>query len=436
MIDVAIIGAGPAGATAARLLADAGVTPLLIDDNREAGGQIWRAGSALQDPRGDALRSAVAALPRRTGAQVVDAAPGRLMLLDAEGRLETIEAKAILIAAGALEQFLPVTGWERPGVVGLGGLQILLKAGGIVPKGPVLLAGAGPLLYLVAAQLTGAGVPVSAVVDRAGLPPLLGLAALPSQLVRGIGFELTLRRAGVPILRNTELVEIGVDWALTDSGERFPAPVIGLGYGLRPNIELFLLLGCALDHDPVLGGWHPRRTDALETTVPGVFAAGDCAGIGGVEMALAEAPLVAAGILRYLDRRVPFDTERSVRRRRRVDRFRRAVGTWSALPAGLACDDRTMLCRCEGVPAGAVRRAVDDGLDGLGPVKMATRAGMGYCQGRVCSTALTLAIAERTGIAAAGVLPPSLRRPLRPVPIGAYVEAQARLDLESDRALD
>jgi NADPH-dependent 2,4-dienoyl-CoA reductase/sulfur reductase-like enzyme len=424
MMPVAIIGAGPAGATAARLLADAGVTPLLIDDNREVGGQIWRVGPALQDVRGDALRASVADLPRRRGAQVVDIAPGRIVLLDADEKLETVEAEAILIASGALEQFLPVTGWTRPGVHGLGGLQILMKAGGLLPKGPVLLAGAGPLLYLVGAQLVKAGVELSAVIDRAGLPSLPGLLTLPDQLLRGIGFELTLRRAGVPVLRRTELAEIGEDWAVTDRGERFPASVIGLGYGLRPNIELFSLLGCALDHDPVLGGWYPRRSDALETSVPGIFAVGDCAGIGGVEMALAEAPLAASGILRRLGQTGSLETATAKRRRARVDRFRRAVGAWSALPAKLGCDDRTLLCRCERVSAGAVREAISSGLDGLGPVKMATRAAMGLCQGRVCSTALSLEIASTMG-GAAPVAPPSLRRPLRPVPIAAYLDDES-----------
>lgn len=422
MSRVAIVGAGPAGATAARLLANAGASPLLIDDNRDAGGQIWRAGPLLQDSRGDALRKSVEGIDRRTSAQVVDIAPRRVVLLDAEGKLETVDAEIILIASGALEQFLPVKGWERPGVFGLGGLQILTKAGGILPNGPVLLAGSGPLLYLVGSQLVAAGIPVSAVVDRAGLPPVAGMIAMPGQLIRGVGFELTIRRAGVPILRRTDLTEIGEDWARTSAGERFDASVIGLGYGIRPNIELFSLLGCVLDHDPSLGGWYPRRSAALETSVDGVFAAGDCAGIGGVEMALVEAEIAAGAILHRLGKSAPSSIATSASRRRRIDRFRRAVGAWAALPKKLECDDAALLCRCEGVSAGAVRQAVATGLDAIGPVKMATRAGMGLCQGRVCSTALTLAITGNSERAPATVAPPSLRRPLRPVPIDAYVK--------------
>lgn len=122
--------------------------------------------------------------------------------------------RMLLAAPGAVEIAVPVPGWQRPGVFGLGGLQLLLKGAGTVPTGPVVLAGAGPLLYLLAAQFRAARVPVAAVIDaaaRPGFSTLLGLAAQPSLLAAGIGHRWRLLWGGIPVLRRHAVTAVDGD---------------------------------------------------------------------------------------------------------------------------------------------------------------------------------------------------------------------------------
>lgn len=198
---------------------------------------------------------------------------------------------------------------------------------------------------------------------------------------------------------------------------------------MRPNIELTRLAGAEHGWDTGLGGWFPKRTDALETTVPGLFAAGDGAGVLGVDNALDEGIIAAAAIARRLDRGGILDWRAAAaagrRQRRRV--FREALADWSALRPGIfaAADAETVVCRCEDVTAGEIAEAVRLGYRAPGPLKMATRAGMGLCQGRVCATAVQHLLAEAAGIDPGAVPPPSVRAPLRPVPLDGFTEMAA-----------
>lgn len=448
---VVIVGAGPAGANAALALAAAGMRSIVIDDNPRAGGQIFRVGSdetagpVKPDPRGVRLRARLAEradmIEHRAGHQVIGAtAERRLTIAPPDGPAESIDAEALVVATGAVEVFVPVPGWTLPGVFGLGGLQILLKQSSLVPDRPVVLGGAGPLLYLVAAQMVKAGAKLAAVVDAADWPSprqLVGLAAMSKLLRQGIGHVLALKRAGVTVYRRAAI--IGIDGADGVSAVRVarlrpdwtaePEPlatigcgIVGLGYGVRPNTELTGLIGCAHAYDPATGAWFVRRDEDLATTIPGVYAIGDGAAIGGVENALAEGIVVAASILRRFALPMPAGlVERATGARRRKSRrvrFRAALNAWSGLRDGLfslATPD-TIVCRCEGVTCAAIAAAAAAGFHELRAAKLHSRAGMGLCQGRVCSDAAARIVAAAAGVAveAAGMARPRL--PLRPVP--------------------
>jgi len=449
---VVIVGAGPAGASAAIALARAGIASVLLDDNPQAGGQIFRPrsdGSAPplgHDARGAVLRETLhqhaALIDHRRGHEVVAVYPGpRLWVAGPEGVYQ-LAAEHLVLAAGAVEIGVPVPGWTLPGVYALGGLQILAKSAASVPAGRTVLAGAGPLLYLVAAQLVSVGVAVSDVVDAAALPTpgqIAGMARAPELLLRGFGFELVLRRRGVAIHRRSAVVEVrgdeaareavvaplGDDWTPRSGARRtIPLDVLGMSFGLRPNTELTQLAGCEHDHDAAAGGWRVRRGAGYVTSVANVYAIGDGAGIGGVDTALAEGTIFGRDLAQRLGAtNATLDAEALEARDRLASfaAFRRALVDWSGLRPGIfrAARAETVVCRCEDVRVADLDLALEAGLALPRGLKLRTRAGMGLCQGRTCSPAIQQRIAEKAGLSPAEVPMPTVRVPLRPVPVAA-----------------
>ncbi len=452
-MSVVIVGAGPAGASVAIALARSGVASGLLDDNPQAGGQIFRPrsdGNAPllgHDARGSVLREALrqhaSLIDHRRSHEVVAVYPGpKLWIAAPESRAYELMAEPLVLAAGAVEVSVPVPGWTLPGVYTLGGLQILAKASATVPSGKTVLAGAGPLLYLVAAQLVSAGVAVSDVVDAAAFPTagqIAGMARVPGLFLRGLGFELTLRRHGVAIHRHSAVVEVIGDGAVSEvvvaplgddwtprAGDRIRlrADVAGMSFGLRPNTELTQLAGCEHDYDPAAGGWRVRRDAGCATSVPNIFAVGDGAGIGGVDTALAEGAILGQELARRQGKtNAVLDAEAKEARRQLpwLAAFRRALAEWSGLRPGIfrAADAATMVCRCEDVRVGDIDQALDAGLALPRGLKLRTRAGMGLCQGRTCSPAVQHRIAEKAGLPLAELPLPTVRVPLRPVPVSA-----------------
>jgi NADPH-dependent 2,4-dienoyl-CoA reductase/sulfur reductase-like enzyme len=453
---IAIVGAGPAGLAAAIALAEAGIASTLIDDNRDGGGQIFRAGATLPpslpgiDPRGRELRQRLTALAyridhRRATEVVAIDAERRLWLADEAGRAEELQPDAVILCPGAVELFAAVPGWTLPGVFGLGGLQILLKSG-VVPEGPVVLAGAGPLLRLLAAQLLACGVELAAVVDAAPLPSASALADMtrePALLARGLALEAAILKARVPLLRQhaviaiegsgaverIEVAPVDADWRFTGASRRqLHAAVLGLGFGLRPNVELTLLAGAEHAFDPALGGWHVRRGPDLESSLRNIFVAGDGAGVQGVDAALAEGAIAAyaAAVRLALPNAAALypAAARARDRLTRLARFRHGLAAWSAPRAGIfaAASPDTMVCRCEDVTRGEITAALEAGFTDMRALKLRTRAGMGLCQGRVCAPMLQHLVAASTRRAPAAIPLPTARPPLRPVPAAALAE--------------
>jgi NADPH-dependent 2,4-dienoyl-CoA reductase/sulfur reductase-like enzyme len=431
-------------------LAEAGVPSVLLDDNAEAGGQIFRTGPGAarlpalpgKDARGDDMRAAMYArkdlIAYRPETQVVGLHAGPVVwAVDRDDRAERLTPRALVLATGAVEVSVPVPGWTLPGVYGLGGLQGLVKSSALVPGGPVVLGGCGPLLYLLAAQLATLGVEIAAVIDAAASPSMaevIGMASRPALLARGIGFELALRRRGIPILRGHAIVEIVGDdaprevivsaldaaWRPREGSRRIPANVVGLGYGIRPNLELSLLAGCEHDFDQRRGGWHVRRDSDLMTTVEGVYAAGDGAAVGGVDRAVADGSAVAWSICRRL-RHAAAGTARELAG---FDRFRDAIADWSAIRPGIfeATVADTVICRCEDVRRADLEAGLIKGIDLPRGLKMATRMGMGLCQGRTCTPALQHLTARATGRPLADIPLPTVRTPVRPVSMAALAQ--------------
>lgn len=444
---VAIIGAGPAGLSCARRLAAHGLPVLLIDDNAQAGGQYFRqlppafrvapgAKLARDQARAEALLATLAQpLVTWWPDTTVWAQPEPLTLAYA-GRAGAgrIRVRAIVVAAGAHDRPLPFHGWDLPGVMTAGGCLNLIKGQGMIPGGRIGLVGNGPLLLVVAYSLLKAGAEIAVIAEAAPraawLGQLPGLAAAPKLLWKGLTYLSAIRRARIPFLhRHVAVAAEGADSVssitlapLRSDGtpaaqkRRFGVDALVTGYGLAPSSEMTRLLGCAHRFDAARGGWIPERSAALECSIPLVFAVGDCAGIGGAEIALLEGEVVADHLAsRFLG------TPRSSRAAtalRRLDRFRDAL---NAVYAGAGtpwpADTETTICRCEELSLAALQEAAGACHASLSAFKSMTRLGMGRCQGRNCLRSAAHLVGAAHGVAPGTLVPPRARAPVRPIPI-------------------
>ncbi|MFI8950032.1 NAD(P)/FAD-dependent oxidoreductase [Streptomyces sp. NPDC053750] len=448
--DLAVIGAGPAGLAAALAAAARGVRVTVVDAADRPGGQFFRQPAAELGARRpqalhhqwrtwERLRDGLAAsdvrvltdhhvwfVEERNGAFTVHALVG-----PGQEEPATVHARAVLLATGGYEHVLPFPGWTLPGVVTAGGAQAMLKGGLVVPGRTAVVAGTGPLLLPVATGLAAAGVRVAALVESADPKRVARHArALAGKLPEGAGHAARLLRHRVrPLTRHTVVRAhgddrlTGVTVAALDAdghvrrgtGRHIPCDTLAVGHGMLPHTDLADGLGCRPDGPTVAVDAEQR------TSVPGVWAAGEATGIGGAALALAEGHIAGRSIAARLRGTEPDPAlwAPAARSRERLRACATALDAAFTPPAHWTdrVTDDTVVCRCEEVTAGAVREAVDGlGAGDVRTVKLLTRAGMGWCQGRMCATAVA-------GLAGCEPTPP--RRPFaRPVPLGVLARPQ------------
>ena len=416
--DVLVVGAGPAGLAAAQAAVEQGALVGVVDDNPNAGGQIWRGDPEQQsDPRAHHLWSALSSSRRMVflpQARVLYAPqPGHLLVQTASASA-TLEYTKLVLATGARERLLPFPGWTLPGVTGAGGLQALSKGGYPLQGKRVVVAGSGPLLLAAAATLRSKGAHIVAIVEQAATPALLrfgiGLLATPSKLTQALQLGAQLR--GVPYLRNSYVLSAHGDGTLQSvqiqrSGvpevETLQCDYLACGYGLLPNVELAQAMGCATASE---NGQTVVKVDALQmTSVPGIYCAGEGTGVGGVDLALAEgriAGLAASGHEAF--------AQAAIGDRDHWKKFAaRLARTFVLRPElrTLAGDD-TIVCRCEDVCHGDLRTHT-----GWRSAKLQTRCGMGPCQGRICGGATEVLYGWR---------PDAVRMPISPARISSIID--------------
>jgi D-hydroxyproline dehydrogenase subunit alpha len=451
-VEVAVVGAGPGGLNAALAAARVGAKVTLIDSHRHPGGQYFRqpgAGLRVSHPmrhqrEGQALWESVSVAGVRFLPETVvwGAFDGNLLALHGPQEPAYVQARAIVLATGAYDRPVAFPGWTLPGVMTAGAAQTLLKHQRILPGKRILLAGTGPLQVVLAAELARAGARVVAVLEGARLSTesVRHIGALWGQwqrMLEGLGSRLFLLRQGVPFRQGWGIVEargtaqvesatiarLDSEWRpVKGSQETLDCDTICLGYGFIPLNTLSRLLGGKQEWRPDLGGEVPVRDRQMQTSVPGVYAVGDGAGVGGGPLALAEGEI--AGIAAAA--RIGHDAPRAERpgqrlsqwlaRERRFQRMYAALFTPGPGLYELGRDD-TVLCRCEEVMQADVRRAVALGADSANEVKAITRCGMGDCQGRMCAHLVAHCIARETRrpVAEIGLFPP--RPPIFPIPI-------------------
>jgi len=456
---VIVVGAGPAGTRAAELLVAAGLRPLVVDEAADNGGQIYRRQPAgfrrpatalygTESGRATALHAAFDALRERIEHWPESLAwnlrDGVLHVLRGE-RSHALPFDALILATGATDRLIPLPGWTLPGVFTLGGAQIALKAQACAIGRRMAFLGSGPLLYLVAAQYAKAGAEVAAVLDTAPASarwralPLM--AARPALLAKGAALLARLRRAGVPVHRGVTPLRLEPDASGTRLGgiafrqaggreARLDCDAAGLGWHLRAETQLADLAGCAFDFDPVSRQWLPRIDEDGRSTVPGLYLAGDGVRLLGADGAEIAGRLAALAVLRDLGITPPQGADATALRRQQqaMDRFRQGLAIAFPWPAALAASlpDETLVCRCEAITAGELRRSAG-ALDApeMNRAKAFSRVGMGRCQGRMCGLAGAeiLAAARGVPVEEAGRL--RGQAPVKPLPIAALQEEEA-----------
>ena len=419
--DVAILGAGPAGAAAGAEASARGLRTLVIDEQVVAGGQVYRTSPPLggDDPEGDRLRDSLAAsnaslrLAHRLWNVERNDEGYRLFAVGPEGAFET-GARALIVATGAQERFVPFRGWDLPGVMGLAAATILVKSQRILPGRNVVVAGAGPLLYAVAHAIVESGGRVAALVDAQPRAAwwTIDLLSRPDLLRRGISWLSALRRANVPILRQSvveEVIRDGDAMFASVDGRAIACDAVCCGFGLLPSTDVTRLLGAAHAFDAALGGWHVVVDDDQRCDVPGLYAAGDVAGIRGAASALLQGLIAAQALAGH--------ATTGKAERDKASRFGRAMTRIAQVgdQAIASIPSDVTMCVCERLPRRVIESAIDDDCLTINDVKSATRCGMGPCGGRMCEDAVARLIAIKTSRTREEIGMATGRPPLRPV---------------------
>lgn len=448
---VIIVGAGPAGVRCAEALVESGLKPTVIDEGQRDGGQIYRRqpegfrrsyatlyGSEADKAqalhrRFDALRSRLDYRPETLAWNVAD---GYLHVVR-DTRCAALRYDALVICAGATDRVMPLTGWNMAGCYSLGAAQIALKSQACAIGRRVVFVGTGPLLYLVAAQYVKAGARVEAVLDtsplHARLRALPALAARAATMINGVALMAALRRAkvvlatGITPVRITGSAESGVDGIVfrdADGRQQTMAcDAVALGYHVRPETQLADIARCEFHFDAATRQWLPQVDSDGRSSVPGVYLAGDGARVLGADGAEVAGKLAALAVLADLGRSVP-DTELASLRRAmmKMDRFR--LGLAHAFPwpheQAAALPDEAVVCRCETVTAGELRRTVREmGASEVNRAKAFSRVGMGRCQGRYCGHAAAEIVADAAGLPLQQVGRLRAQAPVKPLSLAA-----------------
>lgn len=427
--SLVIIGAGPAGLSAAVVAAEHGIDVALLDEQAAPGGQIYRSMESIPPERARLLGAEYQRGSKLVSAlrdSDVDYFPDtQVWSLNHKREIGLLHGKTavlitadqVLLASGAMERPLPFPGWTLPGVMNAGAGQILFKAHGIVPADGVVLAGSGPLLLLLAWQYLHAGVKIKAVLD---LTPMSNhLRALPHlprallaghYLLKGMAYKKDLKQAGISTLHNVselhangnELLD-SISFRHKGQQQTINTELLLTHFGVTPHIHLSQAAGCRHNWNKSQQCWSPQVDDWGNSSINGILIAGDGAGIGGARTAEHAGRLAALQVVYALGRIKKQKRNRLARNDRKwmseerhirpfLEAFFHIPGKLLSVP-----DDNTVVCRCEEVTAGEIRLAVADGHGDSNQVKFLTRCGMGPCQGRMCAEAVAHIVARAGG---------------------------------------
>lgn len=452
--EIVVVGAGPGGLSAAAAAAQCGAQVTLIDAHPVPGGQYYHqppdrfrqlATSRQKDGRKLWQHVTDAGVKILSDTTVWNLDGKKTLSIYGPNGINTVRAQIVILSTGAYERTAAFPGWTLPGVITAGAAQILLYHR-VKPGLRVLAAGTGPLQLVTAANLVKAGIDVVSVLEAARITPSMnGALALLGQWGRiheGLRSISRLLQNGVPYrigwgivaAHGTDKVEgaiiarLDAEWRPVVGSEReVTCDTICTGYGLIPFNALARMAGAEQTWSLEVGGEILVRDETMQTTIPGVYAIGDGAGIGGYRMAMVEGAIAGAAAAIALQkggpiaRKMMMNAAPGLRHEKRFQRYYASLFTPRPGLIDLMKGD-TIVCRCESVARGKIDGAIRSGACTLQEIKAITRCGMGECQGRVCGPQIALLLSEKTGKSLEAIGAFSARPPIFPIPAGSFLK--------------
>ncbi|MBQ4861137.1 NAD(P)/FAD-dependent oxidoreductase [Pseudoalteromonas sp. MMG013] len=449
---VVIVGGGPAGTATAAHLGKFGIASTVVDEASKIGGVIYRGPlrSTLTLPHlDDNLKRAMAALQRRydnnvkhisllTNTRVLGPEGKKNLLVSKDERLENLAYEELVVATGCHERSIPFQGWQLPGVMLMGGVQLQLKSGLVKPGSKMALVGTGPLLPLVACQLHKSGVEVAGVYEASQFGKLakeaVALLNKPKLTLSGLSMMGYLKKHDIPFhygwgvvkalgdhsVSSVVVAPYNAQWqADLQNTKTIEVDAVGVGYGFVARSQLAMLLGVEHEYSNVSGSI-PILDRWQHSNVKNVYIAGDSSGLLGADAAICEGQIAA---IRIAERRGVLNAKQAaqhagkvMRKLDRIKRFRYGFDRFSARQKGLMAlaQPETIVCRCEKTTRAQVDIALAQGVKDITSLKMRTRIGMGDCQGKTCSSYAVDRLHQAGCIDDIGTIKP--RFPLDPIP--------------------
>lgn len=452
--DLVIVGAGPAGLAAACAASSCGLEVNLVDEQSSPGGQLFR---NIESPLGQSSlnakeRAEGMALARNFRSSSVSYHPDTIVWglspnrvsCTTDGKTKIFPTQSVIVAPGAMERPVPFPGWTLPGVMGAGGADILLRAGGSLlksPSEPIVLAGNGPLLLLLACHLIDRGVKIAAWLDTgywskrvvSGIP--MAVSFLDSAYMgKGLSMALKIAKAKIPFVLGVKNIQaIGdtrvakVSFEVRGKVREIETNCLLRHEGVIPRTHILNSMGAKHLWDPVQRYWYPDVTGCGATNIDGVYLAGDAGYVHGGDASIIKGTLAGIDAARRLG--VITKSEASFRskdclNKLRLTKFARGFLRYVFAPNPHIFDvpDSTTVCRCESVTAGEIRQVVLESNSDVNEVKLYSRCGMGPCQGRMCGSALAEITASTLSTSPKKVGSLQVRQPFRPVSLENYCD--------------
>ncbi len=457
--DVIVVGAGPAGLSAATSAADFGLDVLVLDEQPTTGGQIYR---NIERADEDTLKNLGPDYARGLslvekfreskalylgGSIVWNIESNGIVSFSKEGRSSQTRAKYVIIAIGATERPVPFPGWHLPGVMGAGAIDANFKSSGTIPDGPVVLGGSGPLLLLAIGHLASLGVKISAVLDTTPKGNLVSaLALLPGALrrtdylLKGVGMLLNLKRSRIKYHKNvTKYAAHGngqlqsVSFTVKGENHNLGSAMLLVHEGIVPRCDFTHLLGLKHRWDPVQRYWYPETNQFGATENDAIYVAGDGAFVHGGIPAILKGSLAAFDIalrLKVVPTGEKVDTLPRLEKKLSAELAPRPFvdALYKPRQNFYKVSDETVVCRCEEVTAGDIRQTIREGCREPNEIKALTRCGMGPCQGRMCGAALAEIVADELELEACDLQPLIIRPPVRNLSLAELSEVDLLRD--------
>ena len=464
--DLLVIGGGPAGLSAALKSSKHGVKTAIIEERITLGGQIFkRLGVGFKGPsaaslgkdyaRGAELISAIekSNVEVFDSTQVVSIEDSIVYTTHPNFGTRAFKYKNLIIAPGAYDRPVVFPGWTLTGVMTAGAVQTLVKTQQLSPGKKILFAGSGPLALAFSAQLLELGAPVYKVLESSHPPKLSELFRLTAAvsgnwnlisdairyrsilLKKSIPFKyrrLVVKAEGQGRVESVTHCKVDQEWRPIKGTEEVESvDLLCVGYGFFPSHEIFRFLGCSFVYDENQGGFKVEKDQWGETSVPGIFAAGDGTGVTGSYSAIAQGALAGLkvaflhGNLNELQlRNLAKSYFRELSNR---NRFQKALNHMFDVRPGIyeLADDQTIICRCESVKKSGIDSVIESTSD-ISVVKAYTRAGMGLCQGRNCQRQIAAMISKRHALPFSEIPFATPRFPFKPVEIGLIADGSIR----------